>query len=1334
MAYKISVADPEDGTTGAGISCDDVKVTISLGHDEHAHGLSQQTGCEGTFTSGLTSGHGPEANTFTVLGVEYTDKGGPGGILPLTGRAQAILQPKTKQAEFFSSTGRIAGGATGGDAGVTTEDTTDSQGGGKNIGFIEDGDYVSYKPFNLKNVSSMRFRVASDGDGGTIEVHVDAPDGPLVATTATIAPTGGWQTFTDVSLALANPPSGTHELFLVFRNPGSTNSLMNLNWIEFVGKGAAVTAAPEVSIVATPTTGTAPLAVAFDSTATDPESTALTYAWDFGVPGTNTDTSTEADPSFTYQQPGTYTATLIVTDADGGVTTKTALIKVNPSAQCPTGYRDDFDGGTLDPSWEVVRRDQTLTLSGGTLNLVAQAGDVYQAANDAKNLVLRPAPEGEWTATTKINFHGLVQYQQAGLLIYGDDDNYTKFDRVATNSATGTNAEKFEFINEVAGTPRNAGADATANLGATLQNDYYLRVKSDGTQITGQYSLDGETWIDVGRAADLPANAKIGVFALSNAAATTADAKFDWLTIDGPGVESGGGGSGDAFDGPTLDKTRWNAIVREDASLYTIENGGLTVTTAAGDIYQTGDSSATRNFILQTADHAGADYVLETKLSGTLAGGYSQGGILVYTDDDNYVKLDAISDSGQTRINRLELRSEVGAAVQDPQPQFNVPDGTTNIWLRLTKAGTSYSGEYSFDGETWTSIGAAVTHSQTAPRFGLYTLGNVDPGIGKTVTFDYFKVDGSLGCGGGGPTNASPVITTATGSPSGGIAPLMVDFSAAATDADGDSLTYSWDFNGDGNEDATGATVSTTYTAAGDMTAKVTVTDGKGGTATKTVPISVLAADDPSAKFRALVFSKTAAFRHDSIPAGITAIKKLGTDNGFQVDATEDASLFRDSVLSHYDVVIWLSTTGDVLTDTQQAAFERFIKAGGGYTGIHSSADTEYGWAWYGQLVGAYFRNHPAGTPTATVIREDKTDPSTADLPDRWERTDEWYNYQSPVDPVVNGGGEDYSPRNTEGIHVLLTMDESTYAEADGSDDVDDDHPISWCHRYDGGRSWYTGLGHTQASFVEAGFLSHLLAGIEIAAGTVDSAACGIEADGNQAPTVTAVRNPSGDVSPGDPVAFTATGTDPDGDTLTYAWDFGDGGSATTKDAMHTYTAVGVFYAKVTVSDGKGGKASALVKVTVQPDGGDNEVEVGVGGVVPGVLSLSISGSANFGAFMPGVTRDYMTSLAATATSSATAAELTVRDPSSQARGHLVNGSSALEQALEVRATDAANPDTAFAPLPATTARLPLLAFGTPVSAHPLTIGFKQSIAATESLNTGGYGKTLVFTLSATTP
>ena len=124
-----------------------------------------------------------------------------------------------------------------------------------------------------------------------------------------------------------------------------------------------------------------------------------------------------------------------------------------------------------------------------------------------------------------------------------------------------------------------------------------------------------------------------------------------------------------------------------------------------------------------------------------------------------------------------------------------------------------------------------------------------------------------------------------------------------------------------------------------------------------------------------LVFSKTTGFRHDAIPAGIAAVKTLGTQNDFQVDASEDATLFRDDVLSHYDAVIWMSTTGDPLNDTQQAAFERYIKGGGGYAGVHAAADTEYTWTWYGKLVGAYFRNHPAGTPSATVKIDDTGSP-----------------------------------------------------------------------------------------------------------------------------------------------------------------------------------------------------------------------------------------------------------------------------------------------------------------------------------------------------------------------
>ena len=240
-----------------------------------------------------------------------------------------------------------------------------------------------------------------------------------------------------------------------------------------------------------------------------------------------------------------------------------------------------------------------------------------------------------------------------------------------------------------------------------------------------------------------------------------------------------------------------------------------------------------------------------------------------------------------------------------------------------------------------------------------------------------------------------------------------------------------------------------------------------------------------------LVFSETAGFRHDSIDEGIAAIQELGAANDFEVDATEDSTQFNSANLAQYDAVVFLSTTGDVLTDDQQEAFERYMRAGGGFVGIHAAADTEYTWPWYGEMIGGYFRNHPPGTPTATVDIEDGDEPSTQGLPNPWVRTDEWYNYQSFETPSVNGGGDDYSVRNS-GVKVLATVNEWTYDEEDGNDEANDDHPIAWCSEFDGGHVWYTGMGHTADSFGTAAgnIRQHILGGLETVTGAED-ADCG---------------------------------------------------------------------------------------------------------------------------------------------------------------------------------------------------------------------------------------------------
>jgi type 1 glutamine amidotransferase len=220
-----------------------------------------------------------------------------------------------------------------------------------------------------------------------------------------------------------------------------------------------------------------------------------------------------------------------------------------------------------------------------------------------------------------------------------------------------------------------------------------------------------------------------------------------------------------------------------------------------------------------------------------------------------------------------------------------------------------------------------------------------------------------------------------------------------------------------------------------------------------------------SPTFSVLVFSKTAGFRHDSIPAGIIAVRQQGSARGFSVDASEDAATFSDEALTKYKVVVFLSTTGDVLNSAQEAAFERFIRRGGGFVGVHSATDTEYDWPFYGALVGAYFAGHP-DIQNATIQIEDPGHPALASVPRPWTRRDEWYNFR----------------RNPRGnVNVLATLDERTYTGGT----MAPDHPIVWSHTYDGGRSFYTALGHTQESFSETAFVDHLGRAILWAGGAI---------------------------------------------------------------------------------------------------------------------------------------------------------------------------------------------------------------------------------------------------------
>ena len=207
-----------------------------------------------------------------------------------------------------------------------------------------------------------------------------------------------------------------------------------------------------------------------------------------------------------------------------------------------------------------------------------------------------------------------------------------------------------------------------------------------------------------------------------------------------------------------------------------------------------------------------------------------------------------------------------------------------------------------------------------------------------------------------------------------------------------------------------------------------------------------------------LLFTRTTGFRHGSIPAGIACFRRIAEANNLQLTHTEDPAIFTDESLANFGVVVFLNTTGDILNDAQQGAMERHHRAGAGFMGVHSAADTEYDWPWYGQLISAYFRSHPA-IQEASIDVLDTTHPSTRHLPHRWTRRDEWYDFRTQPAP---------------GVQRLLNLDESTYSGGV----MGAQHPIAWCHTFDGGRSFYTAGGHTSESYEEPDFFRHLTGGL----------------------------------------------------------------------------------------------------------------------------------------------------------------------------------------------------------------------------------------------------------------
>ncbi|HEY6003475.1 MAG TPA: ThuA domain-containing protein [Anaeromyxobacter sp.] len=215
-----------------------------------------------------------------------------------------------------------------------------------------------------------------------------------------------------------------------------------------------------------------------------------------------------------------------------------------------------------------------------------------------------------------------------------------------------------------------------------------------------------------------------------------------------------------------------------------------------------------------------------------------------------------------------------------------------------------------------------------------------------------------------------------------------------------------------------------------------------------------------------IVYTRTLGFRHASIPAAVAAMKRAAAAEGLSVRVTESPTAFTPEALRRAAAVVFLLTTGEVPDARGQEALQAYVRAGGGFLGVHSAADTGHAWPWYLDLVGAEFLSHPPVQP-AVLVREDGAHPATADLPERWSRTDEWYDFRA-------------SPRGR--VHVLLSIDEASYQGGL----MGADHPMAWCHVFEGGRAAYTALGHTAESWSEPLFLAHVRGALRWVAGLAE--------------------------------------------------------------------------------------------------------------------------------------------------------------------------------------------------------------------------------------------------------
>ncbi|MFJ5620651.1 ThuA domain-containing protein [Micromonospora sp. NPDC093243] len=454
-----------------------------------------------------------------------------------------------------------------------------------------------------------------------------------------------------------------------------------------------------------------------------------------------------------------------------------------PAPGCVVKGSDTFDGTALNTTrWTVARNapDRPVRVADGVLALPVTNGDINEAASGPISYVGQPVRTGAWTVETKVSIPHSREWQHAGLLMHGTDNDYVKL--AFTRSSSG--GRLLEFQTEAAGTRT---WHANLAVPADFPSAVHLRLVSDGTKLTAAYSTDGQTWTALAGEATVIPRATIGPMAAGDTAAGEVDAVFDHFTVTPDSTDDGVRAPSDEFGGDALDGCRWDQVVRYDSTKVAVADGQLRIETQPGDI--NGDNSASpRNFLLQ--DLPDGDWTIQTRLTPSMLHRWQLAGFLVYADDDNYVKFDvlATNTSGSPVDLRAELVSERdGQFGNGGNRSIDVAEATESGWydLRLKRTGNTYSAEISDGGVNWTSLGDPVTNDAAMTSFGLMALGpeQVSP---VTVAFDYFRLVDTT------PPSVSVAVDPAAPNGANGWYVSPVTVSASATDDSSGPLRISY--------------------------------------------------------------------------------------------------------------------------------------------------------------------------------------------------------------------------------------------------------------------------------------------------------------------------------------------------------------------------------------------------------------------------------------------------------------------------------------------------------------------------------------------------------------